>query len=80
MQISRCDKCNKILDKKTDRFYSVGEISFSAPGDSVTRVVFDKSIACDSQSVHVESWTNYADLDICTDCWGTFEIWKYARK
>ncbi len=79
MRIHKCDACGKVLNQKLDRFYSVPDISFHNPGDSIVRLILDKQGDNEKSDIHknLESWTNYCDLDFCETCFGKLLIKKF---
>lgn len=70
MNIKRCNFCNKILDKKVESYYTIGEISKHVLQSRCSRVIFSKQ-GENSEDINQiqESWVDYSDLDFCEPCW-----------
>ena len=77
MTTRKCDSCKKILDK--ERYYTIGEIEYTIPGTSFSRLVIHKSKDCWTKETRKESWVSYADLDFCEACWEKLKFSKWVK-
>ncbi|MFH1457642.1 MAG: hypothetical protein ABIG31_00520 [Candidatus Omnitrophota bacterium] len=78
MTTRKCDSCKKILEKEP--YYSIGEIDYTVPGASFSRLVVYKGKNFRTKETRKESWVNYADLDFCEACWKKLEFMKWVKK
>jgi len=77
MRIRKCNFCDRILDDKKDKYYSIGEIECHAPDNKTIRIITDNTGEVKHQSIQTESWLNYCDLDFCEDCWEQVDIQRF---
>ena len=65
MQIVRCDGCGRVLDPKTDTYYSVSDLSKHRPRLGYRMIFEDKDRALKAEDV---GWVDYKDIDLCDSC------------
>ena len=80
MKISKCNGCGKVLDKKIEVVYTICEISKHIPGNMTTRLIFSRSEGSLSTQNVEESWLEYADIDLCEECWNQENFKKYVSE
>ena len=80
MRIDKCDGCNKLLDRKTDAFYSICEITKHIPDSHYSRMVITKHGESNEDINQItESWVNYLDIDLCEACWEKESIKRFVK-
>ncbi len=78
MNTKKCNSCKKILEKEP--YYTVGEIEYTIPGASFTKLIKCKSENYSTKEKRKESWISYSDLDFCEACWKKTGFSKWVKK
>ena len=78
MIIKKCNNCKKILEKEPH--YTIGEIQYTIPGASLSRLVIYKGKSSRTKETRKESWVSYADLDFCVACWEKLKFSGWVKK
>lgn len=65
MDIVKCDGCGKVLEPKTDIYYSVKELCRHQPKSNY-RVIFHEGER--KLTAEDTGWVDYRDLDYCVAC------------
>lgn len=80
MNIKKCDNCNKLIDTKTDQYYSIGSIDFHNPGDRSIELITSNHEDSKDETKRIRSWVEYMDLDFCVECFEKLGFKKYCKE